>query len=73
MNYSKLKWVFIFYGFTSYANDWGKTGHRVIGQIAEQYISEKTKKSITDFFTDYCSKILGKEVVLCKDTWFYWE
>ena len=26
---------------------WGPTGHRVIGEIAEQNISEKTKEEIT--------------------------
>src|SRR5690554_4259905 len=26
--------------------DWGKTGHRVIGEIASQYISSKTERAI---------------------------
>ncbi len=31
---------------TSATEDWGKTGHRAIGKIAEQYLSNKTKKAI---------------------------
>ena len=79
MNYSKLKWVFIFYGFISYANDWGKTGHRVIGQIAEQYISEKTKKSINylldglslAYVSTYADEIKSDKNFRHLDSWHY--
>ena len=37
-------------------------------RLLEIIPNKKTKKGIIDFFKDYCSKILGKEVVLCKDT-----
>jgi len=30
------------------SNNWGKTGHRVTGEIAEQYLSKKTKRAIDD-------------------------
>lgn len=32
--------------FASAAEDWGKTGHRATGKIAEQYLSKKTKRAI---------------------------
>lgn len=32
--------------FTSQADDWGKTGHRTTGAIAEQYLSKKARKAI---------------------------
>lgn len=34
---------------TSYANgpDWGSTGHRAVGEIAEGYLTKKAKRSIT--------------------------
>jgi len=31
----------------SYADDWGKTGHRAIGEIAEGYLTKKTKRKIS--------------------------
>ncbi|MFD2561707.1 S1/P1 nuclease [Aquimarina rubra] len=34
-----------FKGF-SIADDWGKTGHRVTGEIAESYLTEKAKRNI---------------------------
>ena len=27
-------------------NDWGKTGHRATGEIAENYLNKKAKKAI---------------------------
>lgn len=34
----------------TYANDmvWSKTGHRVVGEVAEQYLSKKAKRAIDD-------------------------
>ncbi|EAS19248.1 putative S1/P1 nuclease [Flavobacteria bacterium BBFL7] len=32
--------------FTAQADDWGKTGHRVTGAIAEQYLNKKARKAI---------------------------
>ncbi len=36
---------FTYIGF-SYTDDWGKTGHRVVGEIAESYLTKKAKKNI---------------------------
>mgnify|MGYP003662734838 CR=1 FL=1 len=39
--------IVIFSLQTGIANeDWGKTGHRVTGEIAEKYLSRKSKKAI---------------------------
>jgi S1/P1 Nuclease len=52
--------VIIFYlPFTSMA--WGVLGHRIIGQIADSYITSKTKAAIT--------KILGAESVAMASNW----
>jgi fructose-1,6-bisphosphatase len=32
----------------SYADDWGKTGHRTTGAIAEQYLTKKARKAISN-------------------------
>ncbi|MFT7386575.1 MAG: fructose-1,6-bisphosphatase [Nonlabens sp.] len=32
--------------FHAYADDWGKTGHRTTGAIAEQYLTKKARKAI---------------------------
>ncbi|GAL76805.1 endonuclease [Nonlabens ulvanivorans] len=32
--------------FTAQADDWGKTGHRATGAIAEQYLNKKARKAI---------------------------
>lgn len=40
---------------------WGETGHRIIGHIAEQYLSKKAKKAIKE--------ILGNESVAMASTW----
>ncbi len=31
-----------------FADDWGKTGHRVVGEIAEKYLDKKAKRAISD-------------------------
>ena len=34
----------------TFANDlvWSKTGHRVVGEVAEQHLSKKAKRAIAD-------------------------
>jgi hypothetical protein len=45
-----LKFIFIlpflFSNFSVPNEDWGATGHRVVGEIAAQHISKKTAKAI---------------------------
>lgn len=39
--------VLLLYSFESRSmEDWGKTGHRTVGEIAEQYLSNKAKRNI---------------------------
>jgi len=40
--------LFVLIGNTGFSNDndWGKTGHRATGEIAENYLSKKAKKAI---------------------------
>ena len=33
-------------------NDWGSTGHRVVGEIAEKNISSETRKKIFDLLNE---------------------
>ena len=46
----KLSMFFLFIFLNSYvsysSNDWGKTGHRATGEIAQKYLSRKAKKEI---------------------------
>ena len=46
----KLSIFFLFIFLNSYvsypSNDWGKTGHRATGEIAQKYLSRKAKKEI---------------------------
>ncbi len=37
-----------FISFATYAEDWGKTGHRTTGAIAEQYLNRKARKAIAE-------------------------
>ena len=51
--------VFFYLPFTSMA--WGVLGHRIIGQIADSYLTKSTKKAIAE--------ILGTESVALASTW----
>ena len=41
------------------ADDWGKTGHRVVGEIAEKHLSKKAKKSINDLLEGHGLAFVG--------------
>ena len=51
--------IIVFLPFTSMA--WGMLGHRVVGQIADSYLTKKTKKEI--------AAILGNESVAMSSNW----
>lgn len=53
--------VLLSISISSMATFWGPTGHRVVGQIAESYLSAKAKKAI--------KAILGDESVAMASTW----
>lgn len=44
--------LILFFLFPSYAFSWGKTGHRVIGEIATQHLSYKARQSIQEILGD---------------------
>jgi hypothetical protein len=56
---SSLLFMFIYLPFQSSA--WGMLGHRIVGEIAESYLSSKTKKEI--------AKILGNESIAMASNW----
>lgn len=46
--YVTLAFLLIAFQTTVFADDWGKTGHRAVGEIAEQYLTPKTKKAVSE-------------------------
>ena len=44
---------------TSSAWAWGKTGHRVVGYVAQQHLSKKASKRIDALLTDYSLEMSG--------------
>lgn len=62
MQYLKKVGLFIFACCLSYQSmAWGMLGHRIVGQIADSYLSKKAKKEIF--------KILGNESVAITSNW----
>lgn len=57
--YLLLILLFIYVPVSSFA--WGMLGHRIVGQVAESYLSKKAKKEI--------QKILGSESVAMSANW----
>ena len=61
------------------ADDWGKTGHRVVGEIAEKYLDHKAKKSISElldghslaFVSNYGDDIKSDRKYDSYDPWHY--
>ncbi len=60
-------------------DDWGKTGHRVTGEIAESYLTKKAKKHITillkgkslAFVSTYADEIKSDEQFRSYSPWHY--
>jgi hypothetical protein len=55
------KLLFLLLPLLSFSNDWGKTGHRVIGQIAQDNLTETALTAITE--------LLGGETLATVSTW----
>ena len=54
--------MFLFFGDKAYAaDDWGKTGHRVIGQIAQDNLTPEALTAVTD--------LLDGETLATVSTW----
>ena len=47
-----LKFIIAVIVFTESVFGWGKTGHRIIGMVAENYLSEVAKIEIKKLFTE---------------------
>lgn len=41
------------------ADDWGKTGHRVVGEIADKYLDRKAKKAVADLLDGHSLAFVG--------------
>ncbi|MEO7292221.1 MAG: S1/P1 nuclease [Ginsengibacter sp.] len=57
----KIIIIFFFFYLPFQSNAWGVLGHRIVGQIAESYLSPTAKKAI--------SKILGNESIAMATNW----
>lgn len=55
------KLLFLLLPLLSFSNDWGKTGHRVIGQIAQDNLTETALKAVTE--------LLDGETLATVSTW----
>lgn len=41
------------------ADDWGKTGHRVVGEIAEKYLDRKAKRAVSELLDGHTLAFVG--------------
>jgi hypothetical protein len=55
------KLLFLLLPLLSFGNDWGKTGHRIVGEIAERQLTEEVKEIVYD--------ILDGESLSSVSTW----
>ena len=57
----KIVLIGLFFYLPFQSNGWGVLGHRIVGQIADSYLTKNTKKEI--------AKILGNESVAMSSNW----
>jgi hypothetical protein len=57
----RISFVILLFSFPVKAMCWGQLGHRIVGEIAESYLTEKTKAEI--------KKILGNESIAMASNW----
>lgn len=81
----KLKYIFLLIGIVLLSNpifavdDWGQTGHRVVGKIAEQHLNGKTKRALKKLldggslalYSTYADEIKADERYDKFYTWHY--
>jgi hypothetical protein len=60
-NFLKVCFIVLFFSTPIISNAWGLLGHRIVGQIADSYLTAKTKTEIT--------KILGFESIAIASNW----
>ena len=56
-----IRFLFLLIPLLSFSNDWGKTGHRIVGEIAERQLTEEVKEIVYD--------ILDGESLSSVSTW----
>ncbi|MCV6631215.1 MAG: S1/P1 nuclease [Flavobacteriaceae bacterium] len=80
MYLKQLTFVFFFFLATIGANaEWGKTGHRAVGEIAEDYLTKKAKKKIRKilqgsglaFVANYADEIKSDKAYSQYGPWHY--
>jgi hypothetical protein len=59
--YIQFCFIFLLFSTPIITNAWGLLGHRIVGQIADSYLTQKTKTEIT--------KILGFESIAMASNW----
>lgn len=80
MKYSLLVAALVFSTFSfALEGDWGKTGHRATGEVAQQHLSKKVKKQIKElldgqslaFVSTYGDDIKSDPVYRKYNPWHY--
>lgn len=75
-----LPFLILQFAFTNVqASDWGQTGHRVIGLVAEQHLTQKTKAAVDNllqgeslaYVSTYGDEIRSNKEFKHFDTWHY--
>lgn len=59
---NKIFFLFVFvllYSIEMSADDWGKTGHRVVGEIADKHLDYKAKKIVSELLDGYSLAFVG--------------
>ena len=59
MKLGRIFTVLIVLSISVSAFSWGKTGHRVVGHVAQQHLSKKANKRINKILTDYSLEMSG--------------
>lgn len=59
--FKRILFISLFFYLPSQTNAWGSLGHRIVGQIAESYLTPAAKKEI--------QKILGTESIAMSSNW----
>lgn len=77
----RIFFLFVLITNPIFANDivWSKTGHRVVGEVAEQYLSKKAKRAINDLLNgaslagvaNFADQIKADRAYSKYNTWHY--
>ena len=59
MNIKRALGILIFVSVGYHALAWGKTGHRVVGYVAQQHLTKKASKNIDKILTQFSLEMSG--------------